>query len=59
MLLCQTRHPTETPRQLRMDDLDARRTAVLLAGTPERVMGTVRYAAANHGEIPQSWKPLT
>ena len=51
-----TRHPTETPRQLRMDDLDARRTAVL-AGTPAEVVDTVRYAAANYGEIPQSWKP--
>ena len=50
MLLWQTRHPTKTPRQLRMDDLDTRRTAVLL-GTPERVVDTVRYAAANHGEM--------
>lgn len=50
-----TCHPTKTARQLRMDDLDTRRTAVL-AGTPARVVDTVRYAAANYGEIPQNWK---
>ena len=52
MLLWQTHHPTKAWRQLRMDDLDTRRTAVLV-GTPKRVMDTVRYAAANHGEILQ------